>query len=472
MKIVLTTSPAVTDRHGVKSLPPLQLGYVAAGIKDVPGTTLKILDSYGEDLNTEQAVQRALELSPDVLGISSTSFCFTDGLDFIRAVKRAKPDVMTVMGGYHATMFDNLLLRDVQELDAVIRGEGDESFPELCRRLLNGEPTAGIPGLSYRANGDVVRGIPQQMEDLDSLPFPDRSLFEFKDYFEQFGRFELPAVPPAANVITSRSCPYHCTFCPKLFPEWRYRMRSARNVFDELVELSRKGIEVAFFQDENFSFDIPRVNELCRLIIEHKLPMRFLFQGTIHHLPPETWGLLHKAGFDLLFVGIETGSDAQLRRYRKAATNKGLTQGVRNAKKAHMLVVGFFIHGGPGETLEDCEHTHKFIREVGPHACGASELSVQPGTILWDQLVGNDTPPDLDATYPRRIHEFPGQHDEKEISRRRRSFGKALADSWRSVGRIAEILDLLIYNKTCRHIFKHLITRPGALLQLIRGGPK
>ena len=178
----------------------------------------------------------------------------------------------------------------------------------------------------------------------------------------------------------------------------------------EILELHRAGFKMAFFQDENFSYDIPRVEKICHLILEHNLKMRFAFQGTIHHLPESVFQLMHRAGFDALFVGVESGSDAQLRRYGKPGTTRTLAEGIRRAKRAHMLVVGFFVYGGPGETDQDFEATQKFIQEVRPHVCGGSALSIQPHAILWDKLIGDAEPLSLADSHPRQMYTIPGQH--------------------------------------------------------------
>ncbi len=471
MNIVLATSPSEEDNHGVRSMAPLSLGYLAASVKKLPEVTMRIVDAYGEGLTVDQAADRVLALSPDLVGVSSTSFCYPSGLKLISRIKSARRDVVTVLGGYHATKFDNLLLNVVPELDLVIRGEGDESFPELCRRMLRSESLAGLPGLSYRANGEVARGIPQQIEDLDTVPFPARELFDYDGYFHQFGGFPLPPIPRTANVASSRGCPYHCTFCPKLFPQWRYRMRSAENVFQEILELQRTGFKMAFFQDENFSYDIPRLEKICHLILEHDLKMRFAFQGTIHHLPESVFQLMHRAGFDALFVGVESGSDAQLRRYGKPATSKALAEGIRRAKRAHMLVVGFFVVGGPEETDQDFEATQKFIREIRPQICGGSAVSVQPHAILWDKLVGTTEPLSLEDSHPRHMYTIPGQHDIEVIRRRRRGLRQAFAQSWRHWRRLIDILDLLKFNRSAQQVVKLSLKDIKGLLGKLKSKP-
>jgi radical SAM superfamily enzyme YgiQ (UPF0313 family) len=208
------------------------------------------------------------------------------------------------------------------------------------------------------------------------------------------------------------------------------------------------------------------------MVIDHNLDMSFAFQGTIHHLNEETFQLMHEAGFGLLFVGVESGSDAQLKRYNKPVKSADIGQAIRNAKKAHMIVISFFIHGGPGETMEDSEATRRFIQEVRPHVAGASELSVQPGTILWSRLVGDGEIQSLKESYPRKISEFPGQHTKENISIRRKGFQRALAKSWRHWVRAKDVIDLCLRNPLIIGQIKRLPREFRSLFQLIMGGPK
>jgi anaerobic magnesium-protoporphyrin IX monomethyl ester cyclase len=468
MNIVLATSPAEHDRHGVHSLPPLSIGYIAAGVKDLPGTTVRVVDAYGEDLGMDTAVERVLAQSPDVMGISTTNVCFRDGLRLLKRVKRAKPDVVTVMGGYHPTSQDYLLLKEVPEVDLVIRGEGDESFRELCGRLLRAEPLDGLAGLSYRSNREIVRGTPCQVEDLDALPFPDRASMDGNSYYKQFGGVWVPEIPPVANMVSSRACPHQCSFCSKLMPDWKYRMRSAENLFKEILELRGQGVEWIFFQDENFSHNIPRLEKLCGMIVDHNLGMRFMFQGTVHHLSDSVLRLMHRAGFDFFFVGIESGSDTTLKRYKKPANSRLLAAAVRRAKKAHFIVFGFFVHGCPGETTEDFKDTIRFIREVRPHAAAGESLWLHPGSPLWNELVGPDEAQSLENTVPRAIYSLPGQTDKETLKARVKEFRRALAKSWLHWTRLFEIIDLLIYNKAFRRSAWRMARDFRAIRQLFK----
>jgi len=175
---------------------------------------------------------------------------------------------------------------------------------------------------------------------------------------------------------------------------------------------------------------------------------------------------MHQAGFDALFVGVESGSDAQLQRYGKPASSKSLAEGIRRAKRAHMLVIGFFIFGGPGETSEDFEATQKFIQETRPHICGGSGLSIQPHATLWGKLIGSAALESLEVTNPRRMYEIPGQHTRDVLSRRKRGLKQAFNKSWRNWRRIIDALDLFKYNLIFRHTVIKLLKDMPWLIRL------
>ena len=259
-------------------------------MRDLPDVQVTVVDPYAEGLDSVQAARRILSYSPDMFGVTVNSQNIRRAWRLISRIKAERPDVLTIFGGHHATLFDRLVLREISELDLILRGEAEESFRELCRRLLRSEDIASVPGLSYRSGGEPVSGTPQMIEDMDSVPFPDRDTLEYRGYFTRYAGFRLPKVPMAATMITSRGCPYACTFCSKTPPmSNRWRPRSARNVLKELLQLSEEGYQLVLFVDENFTRNIARVDELSRLILEHRLQekMRLGFQGSLHDVPQE-----------------------------------------------------------------------------------------------------------------------------------------------------------------------------------------
>jgi len=445
---------------------------VAGGLKELSDVQVKVLDTYGEGLDADQSIQRLRAMAPDVVGLTVTSGNVEDARVLVSSLKAALPDVVIVAGGIHPTLFDRLLLRTIPELDFCLRGEGDESFGALCRRLQKGKDVAGLPGLSYRSNGDIVRGEPQVVEDLDSLPFPDRSLLEYGGYGSQWYGFKLPDLPPTTTAFSSRGCPYHCLFCADTkICGGRYRVRSAENVFQELLLLSEQGYKFVIFFDDNLIFDVPRLTELCEMIVQHNLKMRLACAGTVHMLSQSTLDLMHRAGFDLMFIGVESGSDAQLKRFGKPANRKGLAAGVLRAKKAHILTLASFVNGAPGETENDFQATLDFLLEVRPHLAETNSLMVYPGSQLWEDLNGMGEPETLEASFGRSIWRFPGQHEAATVKRRDMAFRKTFAQTafhWR---RLVEFVELMIHNPSMRHAVLSALKNPKVLLPVITGKP-
>ena len=470
MNVVLATAPHSDSPWNRESFPPLGLLYVAGGLRHHAGITVHVVDAYGESLDVEQAAERLLALSPDIIGLTVTSRNVEDAQQLIAACKAARPQSAIVAGGIHPTLFDRLLLKEIPELDFCIRGEGEESFAALCRRLTKGKDVAGLPGLSYRSRGDVVRGQPQRVEDLDSLPFPDRALLTHQEYGRQWYGYELPDLPKMTTAFSSRGCPYQCTFCADTrICGSKLRVRSANNVFEELQELSHEGYKFVIFFDDNLVFDVPRLNRLCRLIIEGRLDMRFACAGTVHNLPQSTLDLMHEAGFDVFFVGVESGSDSQLRRYRKPASRKAMAAGIVRAKKAHIAVLASFINGAPGETERDFQDTLDLVREVNPTVANIGPLMVHPGSSLWEELNGAEEPKELAQTFSRPIWRYPGQIDTSTVRQRARAFQEAFGRTFWAWCRVYEFLDLLLHNPSWRMVLRAVLKNHSIVLAFLPG---
>ena len=162
----------------------------------------------------------------------------------------------------------------------------------------------------------------------------------------------------------------------------------SQNVLQELHQLSRDGYQMVVFTDENLTVSTSRMEHLSRLIIQSNLKMRFAFEGFVEHLPDSTLGLMRQAGFDLFFMGVETGSEPQRRRYHKPGSAAAVARGIQRAKEHHFLVYTWLMIGGPGETRADLENTKDFLIAAKPHLINIGNLRVHPGSQLWNDLVG------------------------------------------------------------------------------------
>ena len=470
MKIVLATPPADGSKCGLGMPPPLGLIYVATAAQKTLGEKITIVDAYSEGLYAEEAAERVLAHQPDIFGLSVMSTNINRGLKLLKMVKQAQPTVTTVLGGQHGTLFDRLLLKEVPETDLVLRGEGEESFPRLCQTLQGNRSVAGLPGLSYRHRGKIVRGQPQVIQDLDALPFPDRTIPDYQGYYAQWGHWQTGIGVPVTSILSSRGCPGHCTFCTRIPKELsRWRPRSPENVVQELRQLSRDGFQMAVFTDENLTVSTSRMDHLCRLLIQANLKMRFAFEGFVEHLPDSTLGLMRQAGFDLFFLGVETGSEPQRRRYHKPGSAAAVAKGIQRAKKHHFLVYTWLMIGGPGETQADLDNTKDFLSVAQPHLINIGNLRVHPGSQLWTDLVGPGEPATLKEADSREISDFPGQTDQATLEKQAKEiYGYFLKRLFLRRGALLDLLRLLKHNPLVRQFFKHSLKSSSLIFQLLK----
>ena len=470
MKIVLATPPADGSKCGPGMPPPLGLIYVATATQKKLGNKVIIVDANSQGLYAEEAVAKVLAHQPDIFGLSVMSTNINRGLKLLKGVKAARPSVTTVLGGQHATLFDRLLLREVPEVDMVLRGEGEESFPKLCQTLEKNQALTGLPGLSYRDRGEIIQGQPQVIKDLDALPFPDRTIPDYQGYYTHWGYWETDIGVPMTSIVASRGCPGHCTFCTRIPAEMsRWRPRSPENVVQELRQLSRDGYNVVVFTDENLTVSASHMNHLSRLIIQDNLQMRFGFEGFVEHLPDSTLGLMRQAGFDLFFLGVESGSDPQRRRYKKTGSAHAVAQGIQRAKKHYFLVYAWLMIGGPGETRADLNNTKNFLTEAQPHLINIGNLRVHPGSQLWNELVGPAEPATLKEADSREISDFPGQADRITLAKQAQEiYGYYLKKFFLRPGALLEVLGLIKHNPLVRLAFRHLLKKISLLLQLLK----
>jgi radical SAM superfamily enzyme YgiQ (UPF0313 family) len=239
-------------------------------------------------------------------------------------------------------------------------------------------------------------------------------------------------------------------------------------VLQELRLLSRQGYKVAIFMDENLTVSASRIDHLCRLIIQDNLQMRFAFEGFLEHLSDSTLELMRQAGFDLAFVGVESGSDPQRRRYRKPGSAHAVAQGMRRAQKHHFLVHAFLMIGGPGETQADLENTKNFLREAQPHLININAIKVHPGTQLWHELAGPGEPATLKDADSRHISDFPGQSDQATLAKQAREIYQFYLRRLFRWGNVLEFLRLFRYNSLVRVMIWSALKRISVLLQLLK----
>jgi len=406
MKVLLINPPITVDENDYMDdgiAPPLGLGYLGAYLIK-GGHEVKILDClaagfdnlaqvgnkirYG--LDEKEIIEAIKAFGPDVVGVTSM---FTsrrnDAHSIARLVKYINKDMLVVFGGCHASSCSSDVLAD-GNVDAVVRGEGEETMLEIVNNIAAGKSIAEIKGAVIRANGSIrINESRPFIKDLDSIPFPSRDLFSMDLYFKNQKKgtyYNMRA--PFTTVITSRGCPGQCVFC-SIKNVWgnKWRARSPKNVADEIEFLIRAyNIREIIFLDDNISADRNRMKEICNEIIERKLDIKWTTPNGIAlwTLDEELLKIMKKAGCFKLTFGLESGSSKTLKFINKNYSYEHADNIIKFANRLGIITLGTFIIGFPYETSKDIEDTIKYAVKSELDFAFFYTAATFPGTKLYE----------------------------------------------------------------------------------------
>ncbi|HEX7671341.1 MAG TPA: radical SAM protein, partial [Polyangiaceae bacterium] len=307
-------------------------------------------------------------LDADVFGMS----CWTAnrrGVALVaKLLKRVHPKAHVVVGGPHATPLAKEMLAHHPEIDTVVTGEGDVTFLELVARLEAGASVTGIAGTVFRRAGNIERGPERpSVPELDSLACPH-------DYFATH------------IVMTSRGCPWQCTFCGAETTWGRgFRGQSVPYVLDAIESaLARLPVKMLQIKDDTFTTNKKRVLEICRGIRERNLKFFWSCDTRVDVLSDELLREMRLAGCQRLSLGVESGSPTVLRNIHKKITVDKIMESTNLAKKYGVHVRYYMMLGNRGETRATFEETLAFLERAKPHQYLFSCLSIYPGTLDFD----------------------------------------------------------------------------------------
>jgi len=371
---------------------PLGPAYIAASLKEA-GFDVKIVDLTFIDkraLNINEVKKAILRQDPDVVGLSALTWTISTAYEIANALKEEEPDLPIVAGGPHVSALPERTLKECSAIDAVIIGEGEYVFRDFLNILLTKgicKEMAELKGLMFRHRDRILGNpYPVYIENLDSLPFPARTLFNLEKYMEFSRKFQAKRVP-VASMVTSRGCPHRCIFCARISSGYRYRARSPENVIRELKQLKNYGFNEVQIVDDNFTEDRKRVFEICRLIKEQGVDMSFDLPNGIRvdHVDEELLSKMYDAGFYSIHLGVESGDDYVLRTIRKGITVKQIKSAVNIAKRIGFDIILYIIIGLPGSSVEAERRTLDLINDLDvPFTF--SVCTPYPGSPLWEMV--------------------------------------------------------------------------------------
>lgn len=288
--------------------------------------------------------------------------------------------------GPFATALHETLIEE-SSVDFIFRGEWDYAIRELADHLSHKKPEFGnVPGLTWKdSKGKTKVNEPRQLiSDLDQLPIPAYDLLDLGKFYESvFIKY------PAATMITSRGCPFHCVYCsyPQTIYSHKFRPMSPRRVVDEIRYLVEdRGVKEIRIDDDTFNIDSSRVIEICRILIEEKIKTCFSVQVRPQLLTDEQARWLKKAGCRMVLFGVESGNDEILKKIRKGTTKDEIRRGVKIAKRHGLDVLNCVMIGFYWDTKETIEETIQFACELNAEFNQFSTPTPLPGTEYYQLL--------------------------------------------------------------------------------------
>ncbi|HYQ16667.1 MAG TPA: radical SAM protein [Polyangiaceae bacterium] len=282
----------------------------------------------------------------------------------VKEIRKRHPRAHIVVGGPHATPLPREVLRHYPEIDTLCAGESEASFMEIVERLAAGASTKGIAGTWYREGSDIVQGSSRDsIQNLDTLASPHA----------YFGTHIF---------MTSRGCPWACTFCGAESSWGRgFRGQSVPYVLDALEQaIARAPVKMLQIKDDTFTTNKKRVLELCRGIRDRKLKFLWSCDTRVDVLNEELLHEMRLAGCQRLSLGVETGSPSILQNIHKKITVDEIIAAAEMAKKYGVHVRFYMMLGNRGETAQTFRETLEFLERAKPHQYIFSCLSVFPGT--------------------------------------------------------------------------------------------
>ncbi|MCK4792349.1 MAG: radical SAM protein [Desulfobacteraceae bacterium] len=369
---------------------PLGLSYIAA-VLEKEGDDVEIIDMNARKISAKH-LQKSIS-GADMVGITGMITEYQEVLRVIDIVRDADKQVKVVLGGPLATTIPQEILQ-VSQVDFVVIGEGERTIVDLTNALKQGGSSADIKGIGYKENDHVIiNDRPEPIADLDTIPFPTRHLLDLKNYVQnQFHSFssKMEGIGKinSTNMITSRGCPYSCTFCFKDMWGHKWRGRSPENILEEIEHLyTRYGINGFFFNDDTFVLDRDRVFRLCDLLKAKKLNIAWYCNGRVNLMTRELLKAMREAGCREIAYGIESGNQQTLDSLKKNITLDQVRNVIMWTKEAGINANGFFMIGMPGETKDNIHQTIAFAEELDLDFYGFSLLTPLPETELYDKAI-------------------------------------------------------------------------------------
>ncbi len=360
------------------SAPPLGVAYLAAVLKK-SDFRVAIFDMHINALHPEDVISEYKKSTPKIVAITATTPTFPNALRIAKLLKAWDNNIITVIGGPHATSLPEECIQS-DAVDYVVIGEGEMSTLALTNALVKRTANLNqIKGIAYKTDdGKIKFTQPQEkITDLDTLPYPARELLNIEQYYQK------------GSIISTRGCPYNCNYCAcSVITGHTYRTHSVDYVLDEIEYLIKEfGFKYFDFHDDTFNLIPERVFEFCDKIQKRKIEIKWGCFCRVNNFSVEMAKAMKKAGCEVIQFGVEAGNQTILDSIRKKITLGQVESAIKAANQAEIkqIACGFII-GHADDTEKTANQTIDFgvkLAKLGATRLTISVLTPYPGTDVY-----------------------------------------------------------------------------------------
>lgn len=384
MNIALIRPPKITGAfEKILIQEPINLAYLAAFL-NLNGFKTEIWDFEIELFSPEIIKQKITANDISIIGITSMTPTINNAHHLAEIIKKINPNITTIAGGAHVSAVPEQSLIEFPAFDYLVLREGEITLLKLCQKIRDKKSPEQIKGLAFAKNGNIHINLPSEdITDLDSLPFPDRTLLNRDLYKHMYAAGIDTCGKKPTVVFTSRGCSQDCTFCAvKKTSGPIVRFRSAKNVIAELTICKQLGYNHITFEDTNFSLNRERFIQICSGLKE--LGLTWDCQTKVSLIDPQLISIMRQSGCLKIAYGVESGSPKILKLMKKNITLEQIKQAFQLTHQAGIVACAFFILGShPEETMEDIKLTEQLIKQIKPDVFQLGIICPYPGTEIY-----------------------------------------------------------------------------------------
>ena len=393
--------------------PPMGISTLAGRLEALGGYEVKLVD---DSLDSIEEIREAMAWA-DVVGISSLTPNAKRARELGR-ISRLEVGRFTILGGPHPTTNPEYFL-EAEAADICAQGEGELTLPEILQHYTEPDTWGDIEGITFLRDGELVQ-TPRRalIDDLDVAPWPAYHLYDMEKYFRTM-------VTPGITLMTSRGCPYSCTFCDANMTPRQYRAMPPERAVDMIEHLLETyNPPQLFFFDDLFTIQRKRVIGICKEIVKRDLCFEWSCESRVDTVDFEMLRWMRRAGCVKIYFGLESGSPDVLVTMKKDVTPEKILAGAKLTRQIGIYFKFFILYGFPSDTKENHRLTEELVAEARPSAVSVSILVPIPGTEVFeeikDDLVGDITETEFHFWHHTEMWKHPLFTHEEMVEERER----------------------------------------------------